>query len=340
MAAVDIDKLVKDLAKKFGDDIIEDFDTDDLDGLVRIPTQSHRLNKILGGGVPINRITEIYGPEHTGKSSIGYGILAEAQRMFDRPVAIVDPELAFEPPYASKVLHLDLNKGKFRYFPAPPNGEDALEILETLIRSRAFSAILFDSVAAISPEAEVEAAMDQQTIGLQARLMSKALRKITPAIKNSDTAVIFINQERVDVGKYSPTGSATTTSGGKALKFYASVRLEVRRGADLKDSDVVIGHELRVNAIKNRGNKPKQKVMFDVVYGQGIDNLKEISELAVETGVIYQAGAWLSLLDANGSLVTNESGTVMKWQGKNAFVAYLRENPEFVNELAERIRTA
>lgn len=330
-----LDQVIAGINKKFGEGTILFFNRDIDTKIDRIPTQSIRLNRILSGGIPRGRITEIYGAEHSGKSSLAYGIIAEVQKMGGKG-ALIDLENAFEPDYAQDVIGIDLYEN-FLYVPPCP-GEQALDIIEALVLSNEIDVLVVDSVASIAPQAELEADMAQQTIGLQARLMSKAMRKLSNALGKSKTALIFINQERIDVKAYSPHGAPTTTPGGKALRFYASVRIEVRRGQDIKEDDTVIGHQLRCLALKNRGNFPKQRCAFDIIYGKGIDNLKEVSELAVETGLVTRAGAWLSLVDPETGQVENDpNGNPYRWQGMNAFVTALREDQELYERLKNKV---
>ena len=285
-----------------------------------VSTGSLGLDIALGiGGLPRGRIIEIYGPESSGKTTLSLHAVAEAQK--DGGVcAFVDAEHALDPSYAAK-LGVDLDD---LLVSQPDTGEQALEIADTLVRSGAVDLLVIDSVAALTPRAEIEGEMGDSLPGLQARLMSQALRKLTGSISKSKCMVIFINQIRMKIGVM--FGSPETTTGGNALKFYASVRLDIRRIGAIKDRDEVIGNQTRVKVVKNKVAPPFRQVEFDIIYGEGISKTGELIDLGVKCGLVDKSGAWYAY---NGSKIG---------QGKANACEYLRENPSIANEIEEKIR--
>ncbi|HOB65077.1 MAG TPA: recombinase RecA, partial [Clostridia bacterium] len=271
------------------------------------------------GGVPRGRIVEIYGPESSGKTTIALHIVAEAQKN-GGIAAFIDAEHALDPTYAGK-LGVDLRR---LYISQPDNGEQALDIAEELIKSGSIDVIVIDSVAALTPKAEIDGEMGDSHVGLQARLMSQALRKITAAISKTNTCVIFINQLREKIGVM--FGNPETTTGGKALKFYASVRLDVRRVDGLKDGSEVTGARTRVKVVKNKLAAPFKQAEFDMLYGQGISVYGCILDLAVERGYILKSGSWFSYNDEKIG------------QGKDKAIDYLRNNPKIAEEIDKKLR--
>ena len=285
-----------------------------------ISTGSLSLDIALGiGGLPKGRIVEIYGPESSGKTTLALHCIAEAQKS-GGVCAFVDAEHALDPIYARK-LGVDLDD---LLVSQPDTGEQALEITDTLVRSGAVDVLVIDSVAALTPRAEIEGEMGDSLPGLQARLMSQALRKLTGSINKSKTLVIFINQIRMKIGVM--YGNPETTTGGNALKFYSSVRLDIRRTGQIKERDEVIGSETRVKVVKNKVAPPFKQVQFDIIYGEGVSKNGELIELGVQAGVIDKSGAWYSY------------GAQKIGQGKEAVRRFLKENKAVAIEIEDKIR--
>lgn len=287
-----------------------------------IPTGCLSLDIALGiGGLPRGRIIEIYGPESSGKTTVALHAIAEAQKM-GGVAAFIDAEHALDPVYAKK-LGVKLDD---LYVSQPDTGEQALDICDALVRSSAVDIIVIDSVAALTPKAEIEGDMGDSHVGLQARLMSQALRKLTGIVNKSNTCVIFINQLREKVGIM--FGNPETTTGGKALKFYASMRLDIRRTDTLKDADGAVGNRTKAKIVKNKLAPPFRQAEFDIVFGEGISQEGCIIDLGVQFDVIGKSGAWFSY---NGEKVA---------QGREKMRLYLKENPEIAKEIEEKIRAA
>ncbi len=311
-----IDKIEKDYGKgtimKLGDQPKWDASV--------IPSGSIALDYALGiGGYPRGRIIEIYGPESSGKTTLAIHAIAQAQKA-GGIAAIIDAEHAFDRTYA-KALGVNLET---LLISQPDNGEQALEIADNLIRSGAIDIIVVDSVAALTPKAEIEGEMGENKVGLQARLMSQALRKLTANISKTNTCCIFINQLREKIGIM--FGNPETTTGGNALKFYASVRLDVRKTTQLKDGDEALGNRTRVKIVKNKMAPPFKKAEFDIVYGEGISRLGEIIDLAVEMEIIRKSGSWFSYNDTKLA------------QGRDAVKQLLSDNEELCNEIEAKVR--
>jgi recombination protein RecA len=286
-----------------------------------IPTGSIALDVALGiGGLPRGRVIEIYGPESSGKTTVALHAIANAQAA-GGICAFIDAEHALDPDYAEK-LGVDTEA---LYISQPDNGEQALEIADTLVRSGALSLIVIDSVAALTPKAEIEGEMGDSHMGLHARLMSQALRKMTGALSSANTTAIFINQLREKIGVM--FGNPETTTGGRALKFYSSVRLDVRRIETLKDGAEMVGNRTRVKVVKNKVAPPFKQAEFDILYGQGISREGSLIDLGVETGIIRKAGAWF----------TYESDQL--GQGKENARAYLKANPDVADQIEKQILT-
>ncbi len=286
-----------------------------------IPTGSLSLDLALGGGVPKGRIIEIYGPESSGKTTLTLHAIAEIQKQ-GGTAAFIDAEHALDPAYAKRI-GVDLEN---LLLSQPDNGEQALEITETLVRSNAVDLIVVDSVAALVPRAEIEGDMGDSHMGLQARLMSQALRKLTGVISRSKATVVFINQIRMKIGVM--FGNPETTTGGNALKFYASVRMDIRRIAQIKQGDNIIGNRTRVKVVKNKIAPPFRQAEFDIMYNKGISMAGDVLDLAVEKGVVDKAGAWFAYNDAKIA------------QGREAAKKYLEDNPKILKEITEKIKVA
>ena len=313
-----IDKIEKDYGKGT---IMKLGDAPALDVQV-IPSGSVALDHALGiGGYPRGRIIEIYGPESSGKTTLAIHAIAEAQKL-GGIAAMIDAEHAFDRTYA-KALGVNLET---LLISQPDNGEQALEIADNLIRSGAIDIVVIDSVAALTPKAEIEGEMGDNKVGLQARLMSQALRKLTANISKTNTCCIFINQLREKIGIM--FGNPETTTGGNALKFYASVRLDVRRTTQIKDGDEALGNRTRVKVVKNKMAPPFKKAEFDIVFGEGISRIGEITDLAVDFDIIHKSGSWFSY---NGEKLA---------QGRDAVKQVLTDNPDLCDEIEAKIREA
>ncbi len=285
-----------------------------------ISTGSIGLDTALGiGGVPKGRVIEIYGPESSGKTTLAIHIIAEAQKKGGM-CAFIDAEHAFDSTYAQK-LGVDIDN---LLISQPDYGEQALEIADRLILSGALDVVVIDSVAALVPKGELEGEMGDSKMGLQARLMSQALRKLTATISKTNTVCIFINQLREKIGVM--FGNPETTTGGNALKFYASVRLDIRRAAQIKDGDEAIGNRVKVKVVKNKVAPPFRATEFDIIYGEGISKIGEIIDMGVELGIVNKSGSWFSY-------DTNKLG-----QGREAVKSLLTDNPELANEIEAKIR--
>jgi len=313
-----LDKIEKAYGKgtimKLGDDAIEDIPS--------ISTGSISLDTALGiGGLPKGRVVEIYGPESSGKTTLAIHAIAETQRA-GGIAAFIDAEHAFDRFYAQK-LGVDIEN---LLISQPDNGEQALEITDNLIRSGAIDMIVIDSVAALTPKAEIEGEMGDSKMGLQARLMSQALRKLTSTISKTGCVCVFINQLREKIGVM--FGNPETTTGGNALKFYSSVRLDIRRTSSIKDSENVIGNRVKVKVVKNKVAPPFRQAEFDIIYGEGISKLGEIIDLGVDNNILSKSGSWYSY------------GETRLGQGRDAVKRLIADNPDLADELEAKIREA
>jgi len=302
----------KGVVMKLGDKVVED--------IASIPTGSINLDLALGiGGYPRGRVIEIYGPESSGKTTLTIHAIAEVQKQ-GGVAAFIDAEHAFDASYAA-ALGVDVDN---LYISQPDNGEQALEIAESLIRSGAVDIVVIDSVAALTPKSEIEGDMGDSKMGLHARLMSQALRKLTGTIHKTKCTVFFINQLRDKIGVM--FGSPETTTGGNALKFYASIRVDIRRSTQIKDGDNVIGNRTRVKIVKNKVAPPFRTAEFDIMYGEGVSKVGEILDLAVEFEIVKKSGSWFSY------------GETKLGQGRDAVKALIKDNPELMDELEIKIK--
>ncbi|WP_439185497.1 recombinase RecA [Carboxylicivirga taeanensis] len=308
--------------KTYGKGTIMKMDDTAIENIPVISSGSIALNQALGvGGFPRGRVIEIYGPESSGKTTLAIHAIAEAQKM-GGIAAFIDAEHAFDRFYAEK-LGVDLEN---LLISQPDNGEQALEIADQLIRSSAIDIIVIDSVAALTPKAEIEGDMGDSRMGLQARLMSQALRKLTSTINKTNTTCIFINQLREKIGVM--FGNPETTTGGNALKFYASVRLDIRRVTQIKDGENIVGSHTRVKVVKNKVAPPFKKAEFEIRYGEGISRIGEILDMSVEKDIVKKSGSWFSY------------GETKLGQGREAVKEVIKDNPELADELEQKILEA
>lgn len=315
-----LELAVSQIEKQFGKGAIMTMAEAPKSNIDVIPTGSVSLDIALGiGGVPRGRIVEIYGPESSGKTTLAYHIIAEAQARGGM-AAFVDAEHSLDPDYAKKI-GVDLDK---LLISQPDTGEQALEIVETLVRSNALDVIVVDSVAALVPRAEIEGEMGDSHMGLQARLMSQALRKLTGITNKSKTSVVFINQIRMKIGVM--FGNPETTPGGNALKFYSSIRMEIRRTEQIKDGDKVNGNKVKVKVVKNKVAPPFRVAEFDIMYNEGISKSGDILDNAVEKNLVKKSGAWY---EYEGQKIG---------QGREAAKNYLKENPKILSDLEKKIK--
>ncbi|MFT7108873.1 MAG: recombination protein RecA [Psychrobacter glaciei] len=315
-----LDAALGQIERQFGKGAIMKMGDQPIEAIPSVSTGSLSLDVALGiGGLPYGRIVEIYGPESSGKTTLCLSVLAEAQKQ-GKTVAIVDAEHALDPLYAER-LGINLDE---LLVSQPDTGEQGLEIVDSLVRSGAVDVIVIDSVAALTPKAEIEGDMGDHHVGLQARLMSQALRKLTANVKNANCLVIFINQIRMKIGVM--FGSPETTTGGNALKFYSSVRLDIRRTGAVKNGDEVIGNETRVKVVKNKVAPPFKQAEFQIIYNEGINLAAELVDLGVKLGLVDKAGAWYAY---KGDKIG---------QGKANSCKFLLENPAVFKEIEDQIR--
>ena len=317
-----LDAVMQKIEKDFGKGSIMRMNSTEVNDIPVIPTGSITLDMALGvGGYPKGRVVEIYGPESSGKTTLAIHAIAEAQKA-GGIAAFIDAEHAFDSFYAQK-LGVDVDN---LLISQPDNGEQALEIADSLIRSSAIDIIVIDSVAALTPKAEIEGEMGDSKMGLQARLMSQALRKLTSSISKTKTVCIFINQLRDKIGVV--YGNPETTTGGNALKFYASVRIDIRRMSVIKDGEDQLGTRTKVKVVKNKVAPPFRIAEADILYGQGISKLGELVDLGVKFGIVQKSGSWFSM------------GETRIGQGKEAVKQFLQDNPDVANEIEAKIRDA
>ena len=314
-----IDTAIAQIEKQYGAGAVMRLGATKTMNVDAVPTGSMMLDMALGiGGVPKGRIVEIYGPESSGKTTVALSIVSQAQKLGGE-VAFIDVEHALDPEYA-KLLGVDIDS---MLVSQPDSGEQALEIMEALVRSNAIDVIVLDSVAAMVTKAEIDGEMGDTHVGLLARLMSQAMRKLTAAISKSNCVAIFINQVREKIGVM--YGNPETTTGGRALKFYSSVRIEVRRGEALKSGSEIYGNRTKCKVVKNKVSPPFKECEFDIIYGEGISRVGEVLDLAVELGIVQKGGAWFSY---NG----NKLG-----QGRDNSKEFLKQNPEIMQEIEDKI---
>ena len=317
-----LSNVMADIEKSLGKGAIMRMGDEQIENIPVIPTGSVGLNLALGvGGYPRGRVVEIYGPESSGKTTLAIHAIAEVQKQ-GGIAAIIDAEHAFDRFYAEK-LGVDIDN---LLISQPDSGEQALEIADRLISSAAVDLVVVDSVAALTPKAELDGEMGDNKVGLQARLMSQALRKLTATINKTNTCCIFINQLREKIGVM--FGNPETTTGGNALKFYASVRLDIRRTGSIKDGDEVLGNNVKVKVVKNKVAPPFKKAEFDIMFGEGISKTGELIDLGVEYGVIKKSGSFFSYGDTRLA------------QGREAVKGVLRENPDLADEIEQQIMAA
>lgn len=315
-----VDVALQQIEKQFGKGSIMRYGSKVTEKVDTISTGAISLDIALGiGGIPKGRIVEIYGPESSGKTTLAMHILSEAQSQ-GGIAAFIDAEHAFDSTYAKKIgINLDE-----LYISQPDYGEQALEILETLVRSGAFDVIVVDSVAALTPKAEIDGEMGDAHMGLQARLMSQALRKLTAITSKTNVTIIFINQLRMKIGIM--FGNPETTTGGNALKFYSSIRMDIRRTQTIKDGDVVKGHTVKVKVVKNKMAPPFREATFNIIYPNGIDKYSSLLDAAVNFNVVEKAGAWF------------RRGDVQLGQGRDATIDTLKADPKLAKEIAKEVR--
>lgn len=309
------------IEKQFGKGAIMHLDGQQKIDVETIPTGSLSLDIALGGGVPKGRIIEIYGPESSGKTTLTLHVVSEVQKA-GGVAAFIDAEHALDPAYAKRI-GVDTEK---LLVSQPDSGEQALEIVETLVRSNAVDIVVVDSVAALVPQAEIEGDMGDSHMGLQARLMSQALRKLTAIISRSKCTVVFINQLRMKIGVM--FGNPETTTGGNALKFYASVRMDIRRTSQIKSAEEVLGNRVRVKVVKNKIAPPFREAEFDIMFNQGISREGDVLDLAIAKGIMTKAGAWIAYEGTNVA------------QGREAGKQYLKDNPKVLEKVAKEVKDA
>jgi len=315
-----VDSALSQIERQFGKGSIMRLGQRDAVSVPAIPTGSIAVDYAIGvGGFPRGRVVEVYGPESSGKTTLALSVVGQAQRR-SGVAAFIDAEHALDAEYAKK-LGVDIDN---LLVSQPDSGEQALEIAEMLVRSNAIDVVVIDSVAALVPRAELEGEMGDSHVGLQARLMSQALRKLTAIVAKSKTCLVFINQIREKIGVM--FGSPETTSGGRALKFYSSVRIDIRRIASIKDGDEVTGSRVRVKVVKNKVAAPFRQAEFDIDYGEGISRVGELLDLGVDHKIVTKSGAWYSY------------GEVRVGQGRENSKQFLRENPDLADEIEEKLR--
>lgn len=331
----DLEKLFAQINKNFGQNTIQMLTKEFVPEVKTTSSGSLILDLAIGrGGIPRGRIVEVFGPEASGKTTMSFLHGAEVQQKDEGLVAFIDAEHAFDPLLAAS-YGIDLDK--LTYID-PKTAENAIDITEALIRSGAYRLIIIDSVSALTPSKIIDSSIEQQTMGLLARFMSTTCQKLNGIAYQMDCTVLFINQIREKIGGYSPTGQApTTTSGGRALPFYSSLRLNVRRSENIKQGEDTIGHWVKVKVVKNKIGAPFKEATFPLYYTVGVDHVYETVEMAVLAGIIKQGGAWFSFRDETDDVIERD-GVAYKWQGKANLTAFVKENEAFYNELQGLLR--
>lgn len=329
-----LDKVLGMINKKFGENTATILTPDFVRDIKVFSSGSLTLDLALGrGGIPRGRLIEVFGPTSAGKTTLALLHIAEVQRAGEGRAAFIDAEHTFDPVLAAE-YGVDLSE---LVYVDPETAENAIDIADALIRSGEVRLIVIDSVSALTPSKIVESSVEQQTMGLLARFMSTTCQKLNGPAYANDCTVLFINQIREKIGGFSPAGTPTTTSGGRALPFYSSVRLNVRAGDQLKNKDEVYGHIVKVKVVKNKVGTPHKEAAFPLIYGKGVDRVDEVSQLSILAGIIRQAGAWFRYEDADGEPV-ERAGQICKFQGRAALVEFMRANPEFLIEIENKLR--
>lgn len=338
----ELKSLQKELVKQFGDQAFSlGADSDELYQVQTVSSGSVNLDLALGAGLPVGRIVEYYGSESVGKTTMALLALKEFQQRFpEKYVGFIDIESALD---ISLLKSLDLDMDRISLSKGL-TGEQTFDLIESLIVSDLFSVICVDSVTALVPLSEQENGMDQQTIGLQARLLSKGLKKVSPLADKYNTTIIFLNQLREKIGTFSAYGTPTTTSGGRALRFYSTIRLEFKKGEPIKDpndSKSDIGHMINARCVKNKISRPNKQAAFPLIYAQGVDKIAELADYMILTGLVSKGGAWLSIKKDDQVIKRNIGDTEidMKWQGKQNLIEYLRQDTAFANLVIRSIET-
>lgn len=329
-----LDNILKQINKQFGANTATILTPDYVRDIKVFPSGSLTLDLALGrGGIPRGRLIEVFGPTSAGKTTLALLHIAEVQRAGEGRAAFIDAEHTFDPVLAAE-YGVDLSE---LVYVDPETAENAIDISDALIRSGEVRLIVIDSVSALTPSKIVESSIEQQTMGLLARFMSTTCQKLNGPAYSNDCTVMFINQIREKIGGFSPAGTPTTTSGGRSLPFYSSVRLNVRAGDQLKHKDEVYGHIVKVKVAKNKVGTPHKEAVFPLIYGKGVDRVDEVGQLAILAGIIRQAGAWFRYEDSAGEPLERD-GEIYKWQGRANFVEFVRQHPAFMIELEQRLR--
>jgi recombination protein RecA len=330
-----LDKILAQINKQFGANTATILTPDYVREIKVFPSGSLTLDLALGrGGIPRGRLVEVFGPTSAGKTTLALLHIAEVQRAGEGRAAFVDAEHTFDPVLAAE-YGVDLSE---LIYVDPETAENAIDITDALIRSGEVRVIVIDSVSALTPSKIVESSIEQQTMGLLARFMSTTCQKLNGPAYANDCTIMFINQIREKIGGFSPAGTPTTTSGGRSLPFYSSVRLNVRAGDQLKNKDEVYGHIVKVKVVKNKVGTPHKEAAFPLIYGKGVDRVDEVCQLAILAGIIKQGGAWFRYEDETTGDPYVRDGVTYKWQGRASVVEFVRQHPAFMIELEQLLR--